>query len=172
MRPYGVLRHVVDKYGNVPRHYEYGLDQYCVDSVQLLGTASQFSHGVLKSDTAAVYSYALICEPGPWDEVDVFDVFVRVFYPVGLGAGLVVLVLLVSVHFILKELRDLSGCMLISLIMSLIVSLMGNLILAATDSKPSPYINLLFLGISLRLSSPALISSNSSNQQLFQDNII
>jgi hypothetical protein len=47
---------------------------------------------------------------------------------------------------VLKELRDLSGCMLVSLMLSLIVSMTGNLILAATDSRPSPYINLIALG--------------------------
>jgi len=144
LRPYGVLRHVVDK-----EHYEYPLGQYCVDGVQLLGSGSHFSHSdVNKSDDSdIIFYYALICQPkGAWDEVDFFNIFARVFYPIGLGVGLVVLIVLVALHFVLKELRDLSGCMLISLVVSLIVSMAGNLVLVTMDSHNyDAYINLLFL---------------------------
>lgn len=148
LRPYGILRHVVDKFANAARHYEYELDQYCVDGIKLLATGSHFSHSgpdLDESDPDSIY-YALICEPvGPWDRVDFFNVFVRVLYPIGLGLGLVVLVGLVSLHFILKELRDLSGCMLISLIVSLIVSMLANLILVTTDSQSDSHIDLLYI---------------------------
>jgi hypothetical protein len=151
IRPYGVLRHVVDKYGLVPRHYEYPLEQYCVDAVRLLDNShlGHAFHGDQSNPPPTLPGptfYALICEPGPWDEADYFDYFIRVVYPVGLAIGLIVLVFMVTVHLVLKELRDLSGCMLVSLMLSLIVSMTGNLILAATDSRPSPYINLIALG--------------------------
>lgn len=149
LRPYGILRHVVNKQASSELHYEYESDQYCVDGVKLLGAGSHFSHSgpdLHKSDPNSIY-YALICEPvGPWDQVDFFNVFVRIFYPIGLGLGLVALVGLVSLHFILKELRDLSGCMLISLVVSLIVSMLANLILVTTDSQSNSYIDLLYLG--------------------------
>ena len=29
--------------------------------------------------------FALMCEPGPLGESDLFEMFVRVFYPIGLG---------------------------------------------------------------------------------------
>ena len=167
LRPYGILRHVVDKFANAARHYEYELDQYCVDGIKLLATGSHFSHSgpdLDESDPDSIY-YALICEPvGPWDRVDFFNVFVRVLYPIGLGLGLVVLVGLVSLHFILKELRDLSGCMLISLIVSLIVSMLANLILVTTDSQSDSHIDLLYIGTchsinSLNENMPLLFSS-------------
>lgn len=147
---------MVDKLAEIPRHYEYPLDQYCVDGVRLLSSVSYFGHGlphgaennhsvpVSPPSDGPVY-YALICEPGPLDESDFFDMFVRVFYPIGLGLGLFVLLMLTGVHLILKELRDLSGCMLMSLVVSLIVTMTSNLILSAADSRPSPYLNLLFL---------------------------
>lgn len=148
LRPYGILRHVVNKQASSELHYEYESDQYCVDGVKLLGAGSHFSHSgpdLHKSDPNSIY-YALICEPvGPWDQVDFFNIFVRIFYPIGLGLGLVALVGLVSLHFILKELRDLSGCMLISLVVSLIVSMLANLILVTTDSQSNSYIDLLYL---------------------------
>jgi len=160
LRPYGILRHVVDKYAGSARHYEYELGQYCVDGVKLLGAGSHFSHSgpdLHESDPDSIF-YALICEPvGPWDQVDFFNVFVRVLYPIGLGLGLVTLVGLVSLHFILKELRDLSGCMLISLVMSLIVSMLANLILVTMDSKSDSHINLLYLGILMPSSDYLLI---------------
>ena len=156
MRPFGALRHVVDKLGDVPHHYEYALDQYCVDGVRLLSDVTHFGHGLPAGavDNSSGLDgppsdgpvfYALICEPGPLDEADFFEMFVRVFYPIGLGVGLLVLLLLASVHLILKELRDLSGCMLFSLVASMIVTTIGNLILSAADSRPSPYLNLLLL---------------------------
>ena len=156
MRPFGVLRHVVDKSGDVPRHYEYPLNQYCVDRVRLLGSVSHFGHGLpngaeqnssnrLSPPSSGPVYYALICEPGPLDESDFFEMFVRVFYPIGLGCGILVMLILTGIHLILKELRDLSGCMLISLVVSMIITMTSNLILAAADSRPSPYLNLLFL---------------------------
>ncbi|XP_046631386.1 probable G-protein coupled receptor Mth-like 5 [Daphnia pulicaria] len=156
LRPFGVLRHVVDKLAEVPRHHEYPLDQYCVDGVRLLGSVSHFGHGLpngAENTSSAPLSppsdgpvyYALICEPDPLDESDFFEMFVRVFYPIGLGVGLLVLLTLTGIHLVLKELRDLSGCMLISLVVSMIVTMISNLILSSADSRPSQYLNLLFL---------------------------
>lgn len=150
-----MLRHVVDKWGDHPHHYEYPLDQYCVDGVKLLESVPHFGHGLphgAENDTGVPQPpaegpvfYALICEPGPLIESDFFELFVRVFYPIGLACGLLVLMLLAGVHMALKELRDLSGCMLVSLIVAMIVTMAGNLILSATDSRPSLYLNLFFL---------------------------
>lgn len=146
----------MDKLGDVPRHYEYPLNQYCVDGVRLLGSVSHFGHGLphgaednssnlMSPPSDGTVYYALICEPGPLDESDFFELFVRVFYPIGLGVGILVLLMLTGVHLILKELRDLSGCMLISLVVSMIVTMISNLILSAADSRPSRYLNLLLL---------------------------
>lgn len=155
LRPEGVLRYVIDKHGDSPLHYEYQIDQYCVDTVRLVGSVPHFGHGlpkgaegnndVVKPPSNAPIFYALICEPSPLMETDLFEIFVRIIYPIGLAVGVIALIVLASVHSILKELRDLSGCMLISLVLSLTVATIGNLILSATDSRPSPYINLLFL---------------------------
>lgn len=143
------------KHNKTLPHYEYQIDQYCVDSVCLLGSVSHFGHGLPKgaedgvdlvkpSNKAPVF-YALICEPSPLTESDFFDFFVRIIYPIGLAIGVITLLVLAGVHLILKELRDLSGCMLVSLVFSLTVAMIGNLILSATDSRPSPYVNLLIL---------------------------
>lgn len=133
-----MLRHIVDKWGNNPHQFEYPLDQYCVDGVKLLGSVSHFGHGLphgAENDTGVPpppadgpIFYALICEPGPLVEADFFELFVRVFYPIGLACGLLVLLLLAGVHLALKELRDLSGCMLVSLIVSMIVTMAGTFI--------------------------------------------
>lgn len=152
LRPFGILRHVVDKFGDSPRHHEYPLDQYCVDGVQLERSVTHFGHGLPSGaeespappPSGPVY-YALICEPGPLDEADFFELFVRVFYPIGLAVGALVLLVLVAIHLVLKELRDLSGCMLVSLNVALVIAMLGNLVLSAADHRPSPYLNLFFL---------------------------
>lgn len=146
----------MDKSTDIHRYYEYPLDQYCVDGVRLLGSVSHYGHGLpsgAEDNRSSLLSppqdgpvyYALICEPGPLIENDYFEVFVRVFYPIGLGCGLLVLIVLAGLHCILKELRDLSGCMLMSLVVSLMVTMTSNLILSAADNRPSPYLSLLFL---------------------------
>lgn len=153
LRPYGVLRHVVDQHGAAARHFDYSVELYCVDAVRLLHN-SHLGHAFHGSpqrpggpdpalSAGAPTHYALICEPGPWDESgsDYLRRLVRVAYPLGLGAGLAVLLVVVGVHLLLKELRDLSGCMLTALCLALVVSMASNLILAATDRFPSPYVN-------------------------------
>ena len=150
LRPYGVLRHVINKNSDQPQTFDYPLDQYCVDGVQLLDETvhsnTNLFHG--ESPVASVAGptyYALVCAPGPRTEMDYFEDFVRVVYPIGLGIGIMVLVSIVGVHFILPELRDLSGCMLISLKLSLVVSMIGNLVLSSTAATPTAYVNLLVL---------------------------
>ena len=158
LRPYGVLRHVVDQHGAAARHFDYSVELYCVDAVRLLHN-SHLGHAFHGSpqrpggpdpalSAGAPTHYALICEPGPWDESgsDYLRRLGRVAYPLGLGAGLAVLLVVVGVHLLLKELRDLSGCMLTALCLALVVSMASNLILAATDRFPSPYVNSFVLG--------------------------